>query len=376
MISRNPFLISGYVSPEYFCDREEETKTLIGNIKNGRNTAILSRRRMGKTGLIKHCFQNNKIKKEYYTFFIDIYATSSLRELVFALSKEIFERLKPKGTKFLEQFFSVIGSLRAGFKLDQYSGEPTLDIGLGDIQEAKSTLDEIFLYLEKANKPCLVAIDEFQQIANYKEANVEAVLRTLMQQTKNCFFIFAGSQHHIMTNLFQSPSRPFYQSVVMMHLDSIPQKNYTKFVLEHFNSNNRQIENELISTVYKKFEGHTWYLQMVFNELFSDTAEGENCDVTMLERTITKILSAQAFTYQEILARLPEKQKEILIAISREGKAKGVTSGDFVRKYKLQTPSSVQAALKYLTEKDLVMQENNVVEVYDRFFGIWLQRNF
>jgi hypothetical protein len=128
--------------------------------------------------------------------------------------------------------------------------------------------------------------------------------------------------------------------------------------------------------VYDKFDGHTWYLQIMFNELFSLTPLGENCSLPMYQDALTNLISAQEFTYQEILSRLPEKQKEILIAISKEGKASSVTSGDFVRKYKLHTPSSVQSALRYLIEKDLVTQEKNVFQVYDRFFGIWIKQNF
>ena len=165
-IVNNPFIVGGYLSPHYFCDREVETEQLIRNITNGRNVVIISVRRMGKTGLIRHCFYQDEIKEHYYTFFIDIYATASLREFVFALGKEIFEKLKPKGIKFIERFFSVISSLRAGFKLDSVTGEPTFDIGLGDIHTAETTLDEIFAYLEQADKPCIVAIDEFQQIGN------------------------------------------------------------------------------------------------------------------------------------------------------------------------------------------------------------------
>ena len=87
----NPFIVGGYISPHYFCDREKETEQLIRNITNGRNVVIISTRRMGKTGLIRHCFYQNEIKEHYHTFIIDIYATSSLREFVFALGKEIFE---------------------------------------------------------------------------------------------------------------------------------------------------------------------------------------------------------------------------------------------------------------------------------------------
>jgi len=376
MSSKNPFVISGYLSTYYFCDREEESKNLIRHVTNGRNVAIISTRRMGKTGLIRHCFQAEEIKDNYYTFFIDIYATSSLREFVFALGKEIFEELEPKGSKFLDHFFSVITSLRAGFRLNRDTGEPSFEIGLGDIQEANSTLEEIFRYLEQANRPCIVAIDEFQQIGHYAEAKVEAVLRTLIQNCKNTRFIFAGSQQHTMSNLFQSPARPFYQSFGMMHLESISLDKYKEFVCNHFEAGNRHVESEIIDQVYDKFEGHTWYLQILFNELFSLTPIGESCTLPMFDEALMNLISAQEFTYQEILSRLPEKQKEILIAISKEGKATAVTSSDFVRKYQLQTPSSVQSALRYLIAKDLVTQEKKVFQIYDRFFGIWLKNNF
>ena len=91
-------------------------------------------------------------------------------------------------------------------------------------------MDEIFAYLKQADKPCIVAIDEFQQIGNYAEKNVEAILRTKVQHCQNARFIFAGSQKHIMMNMFNSPARPFYQSVNMMQLKSIPLTEYKAFV--------------------------------------------------------------------------------------------------------------------------------------------------
>ena len=375
-IVNNPFIVGGYLSPHYFCDRETETEQLIRNITNGRNVVIISVRRMGKTGLIRHCFYQDKIKENYHTFFIDIYATSSLREFVFALGKEIFERLKPKGMKFIERFFSIISSLRAGFKLDTITGEQTFDIGLGDIHAAETTLDEIFAYLEQADKSCIVAIDEFQQIGNYAEKNVEAILRTKVQHCQNARFIFAGSQKHIMMNMFNSPARPFYQSVNMMQLKSIPLTEYKAFVKRLFLENEKHIEEELIDEVYNFFEGHTWYIQLMFNELYILTGKGELCSRSQQTIALTNILQMQDFTYQEIFSRLPEKQKEVLIAIGKEQKAIGVTSGKFIKKYKLSTPSSVQSALKGLLEKNLVSQEQNQYEISDRLLGVWLQKNY
>lgn len=375
-IVNNPFIVGGYLSPHYFCDRETETEQLVRNITNGRNVVIISVRRMGKTGLIRHCFYQDRIKDNYYTFFIDVYATASLREFVFALGKEIFERLKPGGIKFIERFFSVISSLRAGFKLDSITGEPTFDLGLGDIHAAETTLDEIFAYLEQADQPCIVAIDEFQQIGNYAEKNVEAILRTKVQHCSNAHFIFAGSQKHVMMNMFNSPARPFYQSVNIMHLNSIPQEKYKAFVEKLFVENEKRIEEKLIDDVYEYFEGHTWYLQLMFNELYILTEKGSLCDSSLMNIALANIMQMQDFTYQEIFSRLPEKQKEILIAIGKERKATGVASGQFIKKYKLSSPSSVQAALKGLLDKNLVSQEQNQYEISDKLLGVWLQKNY
>lgn len=376
MSVKNPFVISGYVSPYYFCDREEEAKTLVRYLTNNRNTALISTRRMGKTGLIQHCFQMPEIRDSYHCFFIDIYASSNLRDLAFVLGKAVFESLRPKERRFLDHFIAVIASLRAAFKIDTISGEPSFEIGLGEITEPLKTLEEIFSYLEQADKPCIVAIDEFQQIAHFDEKNTEAVLRTIIQRCTNTFFVFAGSQQHLMSNIFQSASRPFYQSVSILQLKQIPLAEYKAFIAFHFEQNNRLVTPEIIDRIYIDFEGHTWYIQILFNELFSLTSVGDSCDMSMYNIALSNIISSQAFTFQEILARLPEKQKEVLIAIAKEGKATAINSADFVRRHQLRSASSIQAAIKYLLEKDLLTVENQVYLVYDRFFGLWLKDNF
>lgn len=372
---RNPFITSGYVSADYFCDRRQESERLVREVMNGNNLALVSTRRMGKTGLIRHCFQFPEIKQNYYTFFIDIYDSRSLRDLVFALSKEILEGLKPVGKKALQSFWESMKSLQASISFD-VNGMPSLNLGLGDIQNPSNTLDEIFRYLEKANKPCLVAIDEFQQITGYAEGNVEATLRTYVQHCNNARFIFAGSQRHVMGNMFLTASRPFYQSVSMMHLESIPLEEYVVFARRHFEQAGKGIEEGVVEKIYQRFEGVTWYIQKVLNALFDMTAERGICDVKMVPEAIRQIIDSFRYTYSEILFRLPEKQKELLIAITKEGKANAITSGAFIKKYKLASASSVQSALKGLLEKEFVTQEMGVYQIYDRFLGIWLQENY
>jgi AAA+ ATPase superfamily predicted ATPase len=332
----NPFITSGYVSSEYFCDREEETNQLIKEIKNGNNLALISTRRMGKTGLIKHCFNQKEIQNNCRTFFVDIYATKSLRDFVFALSKVLLEGLKPFGVSALEKFWNYVKSLRAGITFDP-AGNPSFNIGLGDINEPQATLDEIFDYLNKSDKPCLVAIDEFQQIASYTEENVEAILRTHIQHCNNVHFIFAGSQHHTIGNIFLSASRPFYQSVSMMYLQGIPVLKYSDFAMSHFERARKTIHKEVIANIYQQFDGITWYLQKMLNTMFNMTPQGGDCDSSFISPAIENILNSFQYVYSEMIFRLPEKQKELLVAMAKEGKVLAPTSGDIIKKHKLHS---------------------------------------
>ncbi len=373
LLMNNPFVTSGYIAPEYFCDREKETEELLRWLLNENNVAIISTRRMGKTGLIQHCFQLAEVKDHYYTFLIDIYATKTLREFVFQLGKAILTALKPKGRKTWELFINSLTSLKAGFTFDM-SGMPQWNIELGDVKSPETTLDEIFHYLSLSDKPGIVAIDEFQQVAQYPEKNTEALLRTYIQHCPNARFVFAGSQRHLMGEMFISPARPFYQSVSILHLAAIDKQKYIEFARHHFKMAQKDIDEEVVASLYDRFEGITWYLQKILNILFAVTPPGEVCNKEMIEQAIHFILDSYSFTYSELLYQLPEKQKELLIAICKEGKATALTSGEFIHKYSLPSSSSVQSALKGLLEKDFVTKEGAFYMVYDRFFSLWLRR--
>ena len=373
---RNPFIISGYTSNEYFCDRETESAELIGAMLNRRNTVIVSPRRMGKTGLIEHCFNQKQINREYHTFFIDIYATGTLKELVFFLGKHIFGTLKPKGKKFAEQFFAAITSLRPAFKLDTITGQPIFDIGIGDIKHPLLSLEEIFAYLESADKPCIVAIDEFQQITKYPEKNIEAVLRTHIQKCKNTTFIFSGSQRHMMQNIFFSASRPFYQSASFMNLNPIGIEPYRNFVQKHFKKAGKKISDECITRIYNLLEGHTWYMQTILNRIYEQLDNGEGMSVTEADTILHAVVESYQPIYQGMVTLLSERQKEILFAIAKEGKAMETTSADFINKHGLHSPSSVQSAIKQLLDKELITKDGTAYQVYDRFFGLWLSNAY
>jgi AAA+ ATPase superfamily predicted ATPase len=368
----NPFIVGKYLSDRYFCNRAEETEFLRKQILNGRDVALISPRRIGKSGLIQHFFNQSDIKDQYYSFFVDIYATTSFAEFVYIIGKEIYEQLKPQSTVWKERFFQIISSFRVGFKLHSVTGNPSFDLGLGDIQTPQTTLDEIFAYIEEADKPCIIAIDEFQQIGEYAERNVEALLRTKIQKCHRAQFIFAGSKRHMMSNMFNSPSKPFYQSAISMGLEPIPVDVYAEFAMGLFEERDKHVEREVVQAVWNMFNGYTWFVQMMMNELFALTKPNETCTLDMINEAHRNVIMSQESSYKDLMSQLPPKQKIVLQAIAKEGLAQNITSSKFIKKYNLSSASSVQAAVKLLIKNDLITQTGNGYRVYDFFLSEWL----
>jgi hypothetical protein len=238
------------------------------------------------------------------------------------------------------------------------------------------SLEQIFAYLQQADKPCIVAFDEFQQITAYKEKNVEALLRTYIQNCSNARFIYSGSRRDMMTQMFQSASRPFYSSSIITALEPINGNTYSEFAIGLFKQRDRVLLPEVPEEVYKRYEGYTWFIQMLMNELFDMTPAHGRCMPDMIAQAENNVIMIQSVSYRETMARLSVKQRALLVAIAKERKAERVTSADFVSKYQLSSPSSVQAALKPMLSGGIVTEENNVYKVYDFFFAEWIRRSY
>ncbi|MBO4314843.1 MAG: ATP-binding protein, partial [Prevotella sp.] len=222
----NPFVTTGKVPEELFCDRKNEAKQLIHSLANGANVVLMSPRRVGKTQLIYHCFDKHVISDHYITFFIDILKTSTLQEFTFEFGKSVFNTLASRGQKMQKLAMATMRSLTGNIGFDPVTSLPTFGIAIGEIYNPTYSLEEIFRTLENAGKKCVVAIDEFQQIANYPEKNIEALLRSHIQKLSNTQFIFAGSERHLLEEMFLDSARPFYNSADIQNLDVIAEDKY------------------------------------------------------------------------------------------------------------------------------------------------------
>lgn len=369
----NPFIITGYIKPEYFCDRKMEAERIITKVTNGENLVLMAARRIGKSKLIDFCLDSPIIKEHFITISVDILRTSSINEFAFEMGKAVFEQAAHRGTKMLKMVVNTLKSINGCFGYDPISNTPTFNLSLGDISNPLYTLDEIFSCLEQAEKKCIVAIDEFQQICYYPEKNMEAILRTYIQKCNNANFIFSGSERHLITKMFSEKAHPFYNSTDIMNLEVIPIDKYIKFAQSLFRKFEKEIEPTAISLAYNTFNGNTYYIQKVAHEAFNQTDIGQKASPAMMESIIHSMILDNDHKFSEILSRLTLPQKELLYAIAKEGKAKQITSMAFIKKHNLRSASSIQSAIKKLMEYHLVSTSLSTYYIDDQLMELWLK---
>lgn len=300
--------------------------------------------------------------------------TSSLREFTYAFGQKVFEVLYSKSQKMLLALLQGLKSVNAKFGFDPLNGMPTFSLELGDIARPEFTLTEIFDCLEKADKPCIVTFDEFQQIVKYPESNIEALLRSHIQNLSNVHFIFSGSERHLVSEMFLSSARPFYNSTSILELHPIATEEYIPFVCHWFSVYNRSIAEADVLAVYHLLEGNTYYMQKTFHEAFINTGVGEQCTLEVLQKTIDALLEEAEDGYRRLLSRIPERQKELLYAVATEERAEKIMSAAFLRKYALVSSSAVQAACRKLMELDLLTTDGNTYFIPDVLLRMYLQR--
>ena len=370
----NPFIVSGKIAPEYFCDRIEEAKLLEKAFNNQMNVVLTSPRRMGKTSLVDFVFDKPEIKNDFVTITVDILHTTTFREFILALGTAVFDNVATRSEKLRKMFVTFLKSLSDSFGYDTVQNMPTFDVKLGDVQRPEYTLGEIFAYLEAVDKRCIVVIDEFQQITRYPEKNVEALLRTHIQKLSNANFVFSGSRRRLMEEMFFSSKRPFYQSAKPLRLEPIDIQIYQDFAIRHFQLAEKDLDAEAFTHVYNTFWGVTLYVQRIMKDAFAETPQGQTCDLETVKQLIEDYIDENDSRLREQLAFITEAQKELLYAVHDEKEAEGITSMAFNKKYRLRSPSSTQSAALKLLEYDLITRKEKIYSISDPLMSLWLDR--
>lgn len=365
----NPFLIKGYISPQYFCNREKECEMLISAIRNNQDITLFGPRRYGKSALIHHVFQN--LQKEYICVYADIWGTCSTEEFTKGLvngiiSSKVFAKQKTSG-KLLNLLKSVGASFSIGL-----DGLPSVDIIYNDRNQQFRSLEELFKFLSQLNIPILFAIDEFQEIKKYdNEVPFEGKLRSLTQQSNNIVFLYSGSEQHLLNEIFNEYSMPFYQSTRMVSIGKIERKDYYKFIEGKFKKGKKKINSEIINYILEICHLHTYYVQAIANFIYSqETTPSSISEFDILYREF--ILEKSVF-YSELPERLTKQQFSVLKGIAKSSVVENPTSASFMEISKTRSSSSMYRAINSLLDKQLIIKEEGKIRMYDVFLEHYLK---
>jgi uncharacterized protein len=370
---QNPFIIYGYTSSEYFCNRKAEVDKIISALDNGRNITLLSLRRMGKTGLIYHVFNQLALRKKERLLYLDIMPVANLNDFVKEFSKAIVLDEKRRSGNYLNKLKNLILSLRGKITFDQLTGAPGFELDYRKPDETLKDLTTLFHYLSEQKVNYIIAIDEFQQITNFPEKNIESLLRSYSQQySSNLRFIFSGSNKTILSSMFNQYGKPFYQSSDILNLGKINKKDYSDFIEYHFRNNKRQIDKDLIHSLLDELECYTFYVQYYFNKLWG--TQIFEIDQKIAYKVLADILNERESIYYNYKNLLTENQFLLVKAIAKEGKISQPNSLNFLRSNNLGQASSVNRSLHALIEKEMIYYEDGNYRVYDLFFQKWLLR--
>lgn len=366
-----PFPTTGYFGAEYFCDREEELESIVRNVRGGISTTLVALRRMGKTALIRHL--QNELKEEYLPIYVDILPTESMLDLLNTLATGIAEMV-PEQSRSGIKVWKFLKSLRPIISYDSLSGMPTLSFNQTQ-EEGLQSISELFNFLEELAYPVVFAIDEFQQILNYPQKQVDAWLRSKIQMLSNVRFVFSGSQQHLVNELFANPSRPFYKSTQFIKLNKIERGVYHKFIASQFRKHSKTIYDETIESILDWTDSYTYYVQLLCNRIFLSSGKLVQHDIWKEEAM--RLLKEQEFVFYSYREGLTKNQWRLLKAIAREGVVREPTSGKFASKHLLGSSASVLRALQTLQKKELIFKEIDASEasyygVYDVLFMRWI----
>jgi len=373
---KNPFIYGETVSGDNFCDRVLEMKELVTDIKNGQNVIIFSPRRYGKTSLIKEVLR--KVETQgILTFYVDLYPAINKGKFIEiyagAISagisggvRQVVKRIKEYLPRIIPKVVMDDQSFHLEFEFDRTGSiSPNIDDLLCAVDKEA----------ERQNKSAVVVFDEFQEIENFDDDEIERKMRSVFQNHRNVSYIFMGSKTHLMRDIFNNPNRPFYKSGKHFPLGKIDHEELGLFAKKKFSDQDIVIGYNELKSILNNTECHPYYFQMLCNVLWELCMDSRVITESDIAKALDILISRESSVYIAMWEELTIKQKNLMVALAKE-ESPEVFSKKFLETYGLGPSSSIQKALKKLLKKELIQQENGSYIVYDLFFKKWIRRTW
>ncbi|OFY07979.1 MAG: ATPase [Bacteroidetes bacterium GWF2_43_63] len=375
-MKNTPFIYGTTVSLKSFTDREKDAEKLYNNLTEGINTTIISPRRWGKSSLVEKVMHDIKTKnKNIIAVQIDLFSASSGEEFLELFAREVIMASSTKWqdwVKAAKEFFSrLIPQITIGV-------DPQTDFRIGfNWAELNKYPDEILNLPErmavKLGKPCIICLDEFQNLASFAGfAGFEKKMRSVWQRQKNATYCLFGSKRHMMTDIFNNSSKPFYRFGDIMLLNKIPTEKWVTFIVDGFKKSGKTIHPEMARKIPALMKDHSWYVQQLAHYTWQKTEKAAGLEE--LSAALVELLNANSPLYQKDAESISVTQLNFLKAVACNETR--LTSAAVMQKYRLGTPRNVQKNRIVLMENDIIDLENGKHVFLDPAFELWFRMQY
>ncbi len=373
IMENKPFIFGVAASGDNFTDREKETERLLLNFRHGVNTILISPRRWGKTSLVqKVCrlAQSDKLKVVY----LDIFSCRSDKDFCDAFAVAVLKQTSSKLEEWLENVKLFLSRISPRISM---STDPMADFSISlEMNPKDDDVDEILQLPEKIaqKKGCniVVCIDEFQQIAEFKDSKTfQKRLRSVWQLQKSVSYCLFGSKKHLMNELFEKKNLPFYKFGDTIYLQKIGTSDWVDYICSRFEVTGKHISRELAERICQIVDNHSSYVQQLAWLVWIHT------DMIATEHDFEA-------AYQDIIDQntpLFEKQTESLTTYQMNflravlgGVHSEFTTHEVLQKYQFGSSANVSIVKRALIKKELIEVENRQVVIPDPVLKVWLKK--
>jgi hypothetical protein len=373
---RSPFFIGTLVSGDSFVDRETARKHLRANFRSGQNTVIISPRRWGKSSLIRQVALDMQRDKSVRFAFVDLFHVRTEQDF---LERTIEATIKALGKTMDQRMADVKEFIRGvvpqiGFGLDPQS-EFSLKLDLPEGRRSMQDLLDLPERMAKAKGIRLVlCIDEFQNIGMLPDPlGFQKMLRASWQHHKHVCHVIYGSKRHMMMDLFNKQSMPFYRFGDVLFLDKIERSDWVPFIKGRFASVKINIAESVCDHLAARMQDHSYHVQMLGHAAWLRTS-GRTCSQATVDTALQDLLNQHDALYHRLVDELTTPQLNYLRALLN-----GVTrftTMDTIRRFNLGSSAHVKRMTSALENKEVLDFRGKETEWIDPLFKIWLEERF
>jgi AAA+ ATPase superfamily predicted ATPase len=373
----NPFRYGGVVGRDAFCNRSTEIRDLTRAMRQGERLFVYSERRLGKTSLVRLAMEELS-GPEYVPVYVDLWPTDGEESFINVTAKALTEAFETSTERMIQLAGSLFKRLLPVLTVDD-QGHPQIRFEARELKEEALPLEEVLSaparIADKRKCRVVMILDEFQRILEYKSDRIERTLRSVIQNQSDVSYIFLGSRKHLIQQMVLDSASPLYRAGGHYPLGPISANEWIPFIRERFERSDRRIGEPEIRFICDLTGGHPFYTQHLCHAAWELCAESEAVDEKTIESAVKLLLDRETYAYTALWESLTSAQRRTLIGLASEPHGAQLFGADFVRTYRLQSPSTVQSAVRALLDRDLVDRENGSFLILDRFFRLWIRRN-